>query len=120
MLDNGDRISVWDVIENGRQHAFATLVHPDGGHEIVAVDPTEQGASRPWTSPQTGHVYPSVWDVTIPQLDGRLLLATEVAEQEFVSPSGAHKYEASSPVTGTLHGEQVTGTAMIELVGDWN
>lgn len=119
MLDNGDRISVWDVIENGRQHAFATVVHPDGGHEVVAVEPTEATASDPWTSPRTGHVYPSVWDVRIPQLDARLLLDAQVKEQEFVSPSGAHKYEASASVTGTMHGEPVTGTVMIELVGDW-
>ena len=119
MLDNGDRLSVWDIVENGRQHSFVTVVHPDGGHEVVAVGPTEATASKPWTSPQTGHTYPTVWDVRIPQLDSQLTLAVEVVGQEFVSPSGGHKYEASTHVVGTMHGKPVTGTVMIELVGDW-
>jgi predicted secreted hydrolase len=119
MLDNGDRISAWDTMENGREHVFATVVHPDGGHEVVDMEPTLTTATNPWTSPKTGNKYPTNWDVRIPQLDARLTLVVDVPEQEFVSPIGAHKYEASSKVVGTMRGKSVTGTVMIELVGDW-
>jgi hypothetical protein len=27
-LDNGDRISLWDIIEGDKEHAFATILHP--------------------------------------------------------------------------------------------
>ncbi|MDT7814613.1 MAG: hypothetical protein QOJ42_4529, partial [Acidobacteriaceae bacterium] len=42
-LDNGDRISLWDIIDGDKEHAFATLLHPDGRHEIVDVEPLAQG-----------------------------------------------------------------------------
>ena len=118
-LDNGDRISFWEMIEADRKHTFATLVHPNGAHEVAAVEPLVDNASRPWKSAQTGNVYPTSWDVKIPQWDGHLTITPKVLEQEFISPSGAHKYEGASPVTGTLHGKSVTGFAVIELVGDW-
>ncbi|MEA3007825.1 MAG: hypothetical protein QOI94_3094, partial [Acidobacteriaceae bacterium] len=28
-LDNGDRISLWDIIDGDKEHAFATLLHPN-------------------------------------------------------------------------------------------
>src|SRR5258705_2715872 len=42
-LDNGDRISFWDIIEGDKEHAFATMLHPDGRHEIVDVEPLAKG-----------------------------------------------------------------------------
>lgn len=32
-LDNGDRISLWDIIDGDKEHAFATLLHLNGRHE---------------------------------------------------------------------------------------
>ena len=29
-LDNGDRISPWAIIDSDKEHAFATMLHPDG------------------------------------------------------------------------------------------
>ena len=119
-LDDGTRISLWDLIEPNRRHPFATILHPSGAHEVVAVEPTAKTASRLWTSPATGRVYPTRWDVHMPQIDSRLAIEPEVLEQEFVSPDEAgHKYEAAAFVTGTLHGQEVTGYATIELVGAW-
>ena len=45
-LDNGDRVSLWDIIDGDKEHAFATMLHPDGRHEIVDVEPLAEGASR--------------------------------------------------------------------------
>ena len=119
MLDNGDRISVWDLVEPDREHAFATIVHANGGHEVVAVEPVLKRASKPWTSPDTGRVYPTKWDIRLPSIDGQLLFEPEVQQQEIVSPVKAHKYEGTTPLTGTIRGESVTGMVVIELVGDW-
>src|SRR5258708_14340374 len=38
-LDNGDRISLWEIIDGDQEHAFATMLHPDARHEVVDVDP---------------------------------------------------------------------------------
>jgi Lipocalin-like domain/CrtC N-terminal lipocalin domain len=119
-LDNGDRISLWDIIDGDKEHAFATLLHPDGRHEIVDVEPLANGATSIWTSSATGHRYPTHWVVSIPTLKARLRVEPLVREQEVVSPIGIHKYEGASKVAGEMQGKPVTGRAVVELVGDWN
>jgi hypothetical protein len=118
-LDNGDRISLWDIIDGDKEHAFATMLHPDGRHEIVDVEPLAQGATSIWTSAATGHRYPTHWVVSIPTLKARLRVEPLVREQEFVSPIGIHKYEGASKVAGEMQCEPATGHAVVELVGDW-
>jgi hypothetical protein len=42
-------------------------------------------------------------------------------EQEIVSDIDIlTKFEGTATVTGTYQGQQVTGTAFLELVGDWS
>jgi predicted secreted hydrolase len=118
-LDNGDRISLWDIIDGDKEHAFATVLHPDGRHEIVDVEPLSEGATSIWTSVATGHRYPTHWVVSIPMLKARLRVEPLVREQEFVSPIRVHKYEGASKVAGEMQGEPATGHAVVELVGDW-
>ena len=119
-LDNGDRISLWDIIEGDKEHAFATMLHPDGRHEIVDVEPLAKDATSIWKSAATGHRYPTRWVVSIPMLKARLRVEPLVREQEVVSPIGIHKYEGASKVAGQMEGKPVTGHAVVELVGDWN
>jgi predicted secreted hydrolase len=118
-LDNGDRISLWDIIDGDKEHAFATLLHPDGRHEIVDVEPLALGATNIWISAASGHRYPTHWVVSIPTLKARLYVEPLVREQELVSPIGIHKYEGASKVTGEMQDEPVTGHAVVEQVGDW-
>src|ERR1700738_1058536 len=44
-FDNGDCISLWDIIEGDKEHAFATMLHPDGRHEIVDIEPLAKDAA---------------------------------------------------------------------------
>src|SRR3982074_3906092 len=85
-LDNGDRISLWDIIDGDKEHAFATLLHPDGRHEIVDVEPRAQGATSIWTSAATGHRYPTPRAASEPAGKPRLNVEPLVREQELVSP----------------------------------
>ncbi len=119
-LDNGVHISLSDIIEGDKEHAFATTLHPDGRHEIVAVEPLAEGATNIWKSAATGHRYPTQWMISIPMLKARLRVEPFVREQEVVSPMGEHKYEGASSVAGQMEGEPVKGHAIVELVGDWN
>lgn len=120
VLDSGVCISLADVIEDGRSHPFATVLHPDGRHEIVDVEPLEKGSSRYWTSPDSGNTYPTEWNVSIPQLGARLKVVPYVREQEITSrlPDNA-KYEGAGSVAGEIFGEPVAGRAVVELVGVW-
>src|ERR1700716_721722 len=119
-LDNGDRISLWDIIDGDKEHAFATMLHPDGRHEIVDVEPLAEGATSIWKSAATGHRYPTHWVVSIPMLKARLRVEPLVREQEVGSPIGVNKYEGASKVAGQMEGKPVTGHPVVELVGDWN
>jgi hypothetical protein len=119
-LDNGDRISLWDIIDGEKEHAFATMLHPDGRHEIVDVEPLAAGATSIWKSAATGKRYPTHWVVSIPMLKARLRVEPLIREQEVVSPIGVNKYEGASKVDGEMEGKPVTGHAVVELVGDWN
>jgi predicted secreted hydrolase len=94
------------------------MLHPDGRHEVVDVEPVAQGATSIWTSAATGR--PTHWVVSIPMIEARLRVEPLVREQEFVSPIGIHKYEGASKVAGEIQGKPATGHAVVELVGDWN
>jgi predicted secreted hydrolase len=119
-LDNGIRISLSDIFEGDQEHAFATMLYPDGRHEIVDVEPLAEGSTGIWKSAATGHRYPTQWVVSIPMLKARLRVEPFVREQEVVSPMGEHKYEGASSVVGQMEDRPVTGHAIVELVGDWN
>lgn len=119
LFDDGTRISCWDIMEEDRRHRFATILSPTGGHEVVTVEPTLERSSKRWTSPATGRVYPTRWELHLPQIDGSLIVEADVPGQEFVSPVGAHRYEAAAAVTGTLRGRQLNGYGTIELRGVW-
>src|SRR5260370_13377547 len=67
-LDNGDRISLWDIIDGDREHAFATMLHPDGRHEVVDVEPVAEGATSIWTSASPPRHYPPHRVVPFPLL----------------------------------------------------
>ncbi len=119
-LDDGTRLSCWDLIEPDRRHSFATIVYASGAHEVVTLRAT---GSQPWTSPVSGQVWPTKWEIEMAEIDSTLTIAAEVLNQEFASPSGspvgAH-YEGVAPVIGTVHGKPVSGYGNIELTGAWS
>lgn len=119
LLDDGTCISLWDIIEQDRRHRFATILSPSGAHEVVTVEPTVERSSKPWKSAKTERVYPTRWEIVMPQIDGKLIVEADLAEQEFVSPIGAHRYEAAASVSGSLRGKPVKGYGTIELRGKW-
>lgn len=118
-LSNGDRISLWDLFTGGTEFPYATVLHPDGTHEIVAVTPLVDGASGFWTSPTTGKRYPTRWTVKIPALDARLtVIATAPQGQEIQGDGGI--YEGAAKVSGQYRGKPVTGQTYVEQLGpDW-
>jgi predicted secreted hydrolase len=120
-MANGDRISLWDVVDEDGQvkHTWATVLQPDGTHDIVEVEPLLTGASDYWKSSASGQRYPTRWNVTIPALDARLEVVSSPKEQEIVSPIGTNKYEGASSVRGVYRGQETTGYAYVEMVGKW-
>ncbi len=121
-LDNGARLNVWNLIQDGEDQAYATIVEPDGHHTVASIVPLAEYDHEFWTSPLTGQTYPTHWRVEIPHRNTRLDIRSLVTDQELdVQYPGQPRglYEADCAVTGTYAGRRTTGRAYVELYGDW-
>jgi predicted secreted hydrolase len=121
-LDNGYKISIWDMTVDGKnENAWATVLAPDGTHTVADIVPLAEGESDFWTSPVTGQTYATRYVVKIPSLDAEFVVKAYEGqlEQEIVSPSGDDKYEAACTFTGKFMGENVSGFNYVELVGNF-
>ena len=116
-LSNGDRINLWDMIATDREFPYATVLHPDGTHEVVAVNPLADTTSDFWTSPSTGKRYGTRWTVNIPALDASLTVVAQPQGQELEASRGL--YEGAATVTGRYRGKPITGLAYAEQYGNW-
>lgn len=119
-LNNGDVISLWDVIFEGKDQAWAIVVSPDGTHTIANVLPLEKDASDVWISPESGRHFPSRWIVKIPALEGVFEVTATPKGQEISGAEtevGRAVYEGACTITGSYKGEKVTGLCYTEMVG---
>jgi predicted secreted hydrolase len=116
-LSNGDRVNLWDLFTQGSEFPYATVLRPDGTHEIVAVNPLADTTSDFWTSPTTGKRYGTRWTVSVPALDARLTVVVEPQAQEIQAFGGI--YEGAGSVTGRHRGKPVTGQVYVEQFGNW-
>lgn len=123
-LDNDTEYMLY-VIRDSQKHPIATLgtyVAADGSaSEIPAVDISIHALSS-WTSPHTGGVYPSGWDITI--MNGfqdqlRLTLTPQLLDQELVTTqsTGNAYWEGSVQMHGSLGSLPVAGLGYVELTG---
>lgn len=119
-LDNQVHMSLWFANEENREHAFATVLHPDGQQEVVAVSPVLTQASMPWTSPDSGYRYPTKWVVEMPSLATKLTITCDPKPQELLfNVKELSHYEAASEIEGTFRDKAVKGNCYVELIGEW-
>ena len=119
-LSNGVVMSLGEVYQDmeGIYTYNATISEPDG--TIILVELTPPECSEYWTSPTTGHRYPTKFHFTLPPVDCDLTIEVPYKPQQIVSDRGGMtKYEGAAIVTGTYKGEPVTGDCYVELLGDW-
>jgi predicted secreted hydrolase len=120
-LDNGVNITVGQVRDmvNSKIYLPLTAVHPDGTHIVVPCAQLVE-TSEYWTSPATGHRYPTRCVIRAAQINTELVVEVPYKQQEIVSAIDMFtKLEGSATVTGTYQGQPVTGRAYLELVGSW-
>ncbi|MGN0164330.1 MAG: lipocalin-like domain-containing protein [Candidatus Ornithomonoglobus sp.] len=119
-LDNGYRISLWDiVVHDGEEYAWATILSPKGAHMVVDMEPLEKGEGDFFTG-KTGQIYPTSYHIEFPSIDSYFDVKVRgLLEQEIVSPMGEDKYEAACTFTGKFLGEDTAGTNYVELVGSF-
>lgn len=118
-LPRGDKLAIWDAVDDKADQAWATVLHPDGSHELASVKPLANRARRHWTSRESGNAYPTRWRVDIPTLDTHVSVkVTGTDAQEIIGSIGA-RYEATASFAGTYRGKRVTGENYVEMVGGW-
>ncbi|MZE77890.1 lipocalin family protein [Streptomyces xinghaiensis] len=120
-MPNGDKVAIWNSIGEDSEHSWATVLHPNGSYDVVEVEPLAQGASKPWTSPETGQVYPTRWQVRIPHLRAELavrIVGTPGQEVKGQTAEGGYM-EAAAAFEGTYNGKKVRGENYVEMNGDW-
>lgn len=117
-LSNGDRVNLWDLLAQDGELSYATVLHPNGTHEVVAVNPLAATTSGFWTSPTTGKRYGTRWAVSIPALNTTLTVVVQPQGQEIQAGGGV--YEGAGSVTGQRRGKPITGLTYVEQYGNWH
>lgn len=116
-LSGGDRVNLWDIADRDGTHSYATVLHPDGTHEIVAVTPLAGSTRDYWVSPTTGKRYGTRWLVRIPARDAALTVVADPPAQEIQAFGGI--YEGAATVTGRYDGKPTGGRTYVEQHGNW-
>ena len=122
-VSNGDTLALWDarsVDGTGPEESWATVLHPDGTHELVPVTPLATKAGRLWHSLSGSYVFPTQWTVEIPSRQTELTVTATLLQQEVPGLGPTSAYEGAATFSGTYLGKQVEGRTYIEQVGNWN
>jgi hypothetical protein len=96
-LDNGVNVAAAQIRDmiNNKIYLILTAVHPDGTHVVVPrTEPVE--TSEYWTSPTTGHRYPTRCVFRAPQIDTELTVEVPYKEQE-ISPTSTSSPSSRAP-----------------------
>ena len=97
---------------------FGTAIAPDGSASEIPPQQIQSQVTGSWTSPVTGGVYPSGWQVTLPG-PVSLTLTPLLKDQELVTArsTGVAYWEGAVGISGTTAGKPVTGEGYVELTG---
>ncbi len=123
-LDNGDIISILDCDAPGYETGLLANLCTDGtqinGMGNKAVIPFKRGESGYYYNAASKQEYPSHWHIEIPKINTKLEITPFKKEQDIASVfTPLSKYEGVGSVRGTYKGKEVTGTALVELIGSW-
>ncbi len=99
---------------------YGTVVDPDGTVRHLDRDAFSVTVTDHWSSPSTGAVYPSRWEIDLPDEDLHITLTPTVADQELDTraTTGVIYWEGSQVVRAT-RGTRLAlgGEAYVELTG---
>lgn len=96
-----------------------SIVAPDGALTVLGEGDFLVEATGEWTSPETGTVYPSGWEILIPEKDLALTVTPTMPDQELDTrpTTGVIYWEGEAEVEGRRGNEPVSGLGYVELTG---
>jgi len=92
-----------------------TLVYPDGRQLRIGTKDFTLIPTRQWTSPESGAIYPSGWQITFPELKIALQVEPMIPNQEF--RASFTYWEGAVQVHGQIDDAAVDGRGYVELTG---
>src|SRR5579884_1363453 len=98
---------------------LGTYVAADGAARELDADAFTATPTGSWTSPHTGAVYPSGWEVTVPRLGLSLRLDPTLLDQELqtAATTGLAYWEGEVVIDGAHGDAPITGLGYVELTG---
>ena len=118
-LENGTTLMLYCLRQSDQscdpQTFEGTLVYPDGRQLRIGTKDFTLTAIHQWTSPESGAVYPSGWQITFPELNISLQVEPLIPNQEF--RASFTYWEGAVRVRGQIDGAAVVGRGYVELTG---
>ncbi|WP_129670639.1 lipocalin-like domain-containing protein [Candidatus Chloroploca sp. Khr17] len=115
-LDDGREIMYAQVrTADAISYRLGSLVEADGTMRILDQAPVTLDVLDTWRSPRSGAVYPSGWQLTIPELALELTIQPALRDQEL--PVTIIYWEGAVDVQGSQGGQPLSGRGYVELTG---
>ena len=132
-LDNGMQVLVYRILEAGASGTIRLLVSViDGAGNAFHFDRSADyyqmvlGYGSYWRSPETGKLYSSGWELTLPALGLALTITPVMLAQETLFPTDTTPlarakpfWEGACDVFGVQGGRSVSGRAFVESTLDY-
>jgi predicted secreted hydrolase len=120
-LDDGTDLIFWQVVNPDESVESRDLTIMFADNSIYHTEVLELESSDPWTSPDTGNEYGTVWRVREQAHGVDLEITARHAEQEILMSAAMPGsdwafWEGRMSVSGLMDGEDVSGTGYAELV----
>lgn len=118
-LDNGEELMFFYLRENNTLSPFSsgTYILKNGETKELKVDDFKIEYTDFWKSTKSNTKYPIAFKVNIPKLQIKLNINATVKNQELFNTNTRSYWEGRCKVKGTKNGENITGSAYVELVG---
>jgi len=119
-FDNGSELTAYDLVDtktNENCGSYLILIDKEGNRTQIK-EFNFKSIGKDWTSTRTFQDYPSHWVLESKEINLKLEVKAQFAEQEFATViSKPAFWEGRVNITGTMNGEKVQGPGFIERSG---
>ncbi len=121
-LDNQTEIMLYQLRQkdgNIDPHSSGTFISANQNYHHLTFDKFTISPKSSSVSKHTNAIYPSKWEINLPESDIKLQVTPDFFDQELYnlrSISGSY-WEGSVSIKGSVAGKPVTGKGYVELVG---
>jgi predicted secreted hydrolase len=121
-LDDGSDLMVYRMRKRDGsidRYSSGTLIGQDQRIIHLNVQSFQAESSAQWRSAKTGVTYPLEWAITVPSEGLDLRVTPLMKDQELITTrsTGIAYWEGAVRVSGTHHGQSISGRGYLELTG---